>query len=128
MARAVLGSGLINVLDQTGQGVADFASEDHGDRVATILSDKAGLFTWRLPGDVQRIEGEDLGAPHLWTGFESPGSHDAAQEQRCRQWRSHGDAISHRGRNLLMSEKGLGTIRTIVAVKAEFYRSFLTRT
>src|SRR6516162_6069051 len=37
----VLGGGLVNFLDQTGQGVADFACEDHRDRTGAVRSDQA---------------------------------------------------------------------------------------
>ena len=58
------------MLDQTGQGVADFACEDHGDRVAPILSDKARFLARGFPRDVQRVERRDLAAAGLRTGLQ----------------------------------------------------------
>src|SRR5262249_13308221 len=119
----VVGRGGVNLLDQTGQGVADFAREDHRDRVATVLSDQAVFLAGHPPGDVQRVERPGDVFPHLGTGLGSVvrGVH-AADEQRGRQGRPHGDAIFHRRTNLLVKRTGPGTTGGTLMVYHRFTR------
>jgi hypothetical protein len=62
------GSG-VNLLDQTGQGVTDLASEDHGDRISTVSSDEALFLTGEGAGHILRMEGA-YAFPHLQAGFQ----------------------------------------------------------
>jgi hypothetical protein len=99
----ILGGGFINLLDQTGQGVADFAREDHGDRVAPVSSDEARLLAGSLTRDVQRVERHNVAAAGLRTGLQVVRSHRAADNECGYQWRSYNNSMSHCGINLLMA-------------------------
>ena len=109
VAGAILGGGSIDLLDQTGQGVADFACEDHGDRVAAVLSDEAQLFAGRLARDVQRVERRDLGAARLRARLQVVRSHGTARNQRGQQWRSYSNSVLHREMNLLIARNSRAT-------------------
>ena len=57
----------VDLLDQTGQGVADFAREDHRDRVGAIGSDQALLVAGKLPCHVEWVKRAGHSVPNLWT-------------------------------------------------------------
>src|SRR6266849_2521711 len=84
-AGIVLGRGGINLLDQTGQGVAGFAREDHRDRVGAVPSDLTPFLAGILPSDVKWAERAGNFFSRLRPGFQDVGGEHAAYQQRARQ-------------------------------------------
>ena len=71
----------IDLLDQTGQVVVDFASEDGNDGASARSSDKALLLTFERTGDAERVERRWRPA-HGQAGFEGVPRHHAGRCQR----------------------------------------------
>src|SRR5207249_620131 len=102
---AVLGGGGIDLLSQTGQGVAEISCEDHGDRVRAVRSDQAQLLGSILAGHVLNVERSSNGVPHLGAGLHGIRGYHSAGQHRDGQEASYGDTLSHGRTFLLMSEK-----------------------
>src|ERR1051325_11670294 len=92
----------INLFYQTGQVVADFASEDHRDRVAAVLSDKAQALARVLAGHVQDVEGPAEGLPRLGARLERVARDADGNRQRSHGNDAHRNAMSHRKTYLLL--------------------------
>src|SRR5262245_22967302 len=95
----VLGRGLVDLLDQTGQGAAQFPGEDQSDRTGAVESDLALLLAGVLAGDVERLERVDA-LPDLGAGLQRLGGEQAAGQKRQGERRPDGDARSHGAANL----------------------------
>jgi len=101
---AVLGGFGVNLLDQTGQGAADFACEDHRDRVATVLSDKAVFFSRLAAGNIERMERTWNVLADRRAGLEGITRHHAGNGENGNGEDPHRYAMFHRGNNLLLRD------------------------
>src|SRR5262249_36307879 len=88
--------GLVETLDQTGQGIADLPREDHSDRIGAILSDQTLFFPGSVTVDIQRMERAGDRGPCLRTGLQGLSRHDAAHQQSQRQRSPRGETTFHR--------------------------------
>jgi hypothetical protein len=99
MSRLVFSHLMVELLDQTGQGVVDFAREDQNDRLEAVLSDKTVLRPHGVGvvavGDVQRMEGRRQPSAGLRTGDEFLGAHANPTEHRQRDDACNANAILH---------------------------------
>jgi hypothetical protein len=105
---------LIELLDQTGQAVADLACEDQSDGIAAELSDKATFLT-RLArgvriGNVQRVERAGELVPRLRTRLEVIRRDRQAARQDAREDGSSGETMDHDGTFLLVKYTDWETI------------------
>src|SRR5262249_48831668 len=107
----VLGTSGFKLLDQTGQGVADFASEDHRDRTSAEPSDLANFFARTRAVAIQRMERAGYPAPDVGTRLEIIRRHrTAANQQRDREGCSHSESRFHGRTYLLVVERNSGPL------------------
>src|SRR5439155_3756510 len=105
LAFAVLGGGGVELLGQTGQGVAEISSEDHGDRVGAVRSDQAQGLGSEFARHVLDVERCPNGVSRLGAGLHGIRGHYGACKQRDGQHASYGNALFHRRAYLLSWEK-----------------------